>query len=201
VTVAEFEPPPRAAESGALAVYFDRRAGQATVTGGLGAALLFALAAGVSEIWILTLGIPVGLLVAFHHLAMLRGVPQLVISDRGLYVDGIGLVAWEGVAEVQMVQRSVRTLANTSLYMLFEGPIRHAIVAPAFAGGLRRLQIMVWDAPDPDLLVLKLAGLDVDAEALMDAMEHYWTQARRRKTGRGTGPGPKAPPTNPRDGR
>ncbi|NWG46336.1 MAG: hypothetical protein HXY25_07280 [Alphaproteobacteria bacterium] len=164
------EPAPRAAPASRTSFAFDRKEGETLVMGGTALAIIAAF------IFLLTGHVAVAVfgvasaLVALHYRPMIdQKKPQVATFEDGLFVDGLGLLPWQDIAQARVVHSWLRAIRMTECRIETRRPVRD-VVRPQTNGLFRMLQTRIWTQPAPDRLTLKLTAVKGAADGLEDAL-------------------------------
>lgn len=164
---------PQAAAGGTntLSAYYDFAAGAPLAYGGIVLAVVLAIAAkgtGSAALWLAAIA---ALLVALHNWPLARQLATaLSVSDYGFFLDGLGLVGWNGIKAAHVEERKLGKTKLPELVLEVDEAALKSIMTAAPAGALRRLQYRPWRVAKGHLLRVDLGPLSVDPQALLAAI-------------------------------
>lgn len=167
-------PPAPPASRAPFATGYEQRSGEMMVYGGLLVGL-FALSVAVPRgsfpILILSL---VAFAVAYYHWPMVqKGRAQIAATDKGLMLAGLGVVAWDAIRDIRIMDRAVRTIRNAELQIALSRPLPHALSDADAPGLAQQMMYRVWRVRSPELVVVKLEPLRASPEAIEAAIRPY----------------------------
>lgn len=163
----------------AFATGYERQAGEALVFGGVGVALIGVLAAVVRGDPGLLVISAAGLMSTWYFYPLVeRGRPVLGGNDEGLFIDGIGFIAWDAVAGLKRLDRAVRSIRTVTLTIELNRPLAEAIVRPASAPIWRQFMTRIWKER-ANAVELQLHTLRMSPDQIIGRLSAFLPQARR----------------------
>ncbi|MGF1454220.1 MAG: hypothetical protein ACFB6R_02450 [Alphaproteobacteria bacterium] len=112
--------------------------------------------------------------VSAYHLPMARNDhPQLVISARGITIDGLGHMDWEEIQNVDLWEpagldhSAFGTETLSELIVETASNIEFTIDPQQDMSLIRTFQVMVWRLEELNIVRVRLGPLDVDPDALV----------------------------------
>jgi hypothetical protein len=155
----------------ALSAYYKFEAGAPLAYGGLAVAVVLAIAAkgaGSAALWVAAAA---ALLIALHNWPLVRQLSTAMsVSDYGVFLDGLGLVGWNGINAARVEERKLGKTTLPELVLDVDAEALKTVMARTPAGGFRRLQYRPWRVAGGHLLRVDLQPLGVDPQALLAAI-------------------------------
>ena len=143
--------------------------GGATVFGGvclLGGLLL------VNPILVL-LALAAFALALFNYPHLRENEPLLVVSPRGLKLDGLGLIRWSSVISCGLDDEVAPGKRSTRLRCKLLDTMPNSLRSEDEDGMIRRIQVRVWKFEPPDFLIIELGPMKEDPQDVFQAILHY----------------------------
>lgn len=157
--------------------YFDTSEGDKLVTGGRAIAIILAIIVFFTGYFMIAALILLALAVSLHYGPMAnRKRPQLVLTDQGLVVDGLGRLPWRDVRDMERTDFHTRTIQLTELVLTTGRPLDEAVEPMRSMSFLRRLQTMIWAKRGDNQLRLKLNSLKGKPEEIEAALRAHLRQ-------------------------
>jgi len=112
------------------AVGYGLELGQVRVygVGAIGVGLLFA-AFSMGSLIALVLGLAAICIAVYFFPLIETGRPRIGANQYGIFVEGLGLLAWSGIREVKLVSIAVRTLMTHELQIHLSQPLERVLIA------------------------------------------------------------------------
>lgn len=160
---------------GPAAISYLRGTGETMIYGGCFIAALTTLVAVQSSTPLLLIVAAAAALTALYHRPMLGKQPALAFDTRGLFVQGIGVIEWHWVENINRADKPVRTLPNPYLIITLKAgwdaaPFPHA--PSMLARWMRPAGRLKGNA-----VSIPLEGLKAEADPLTAAIEQHWRAA------------------------
>ncbi len=124
----------------------------------------------------------------YHLPALHNDRPQVIVADRGLYLDGLGLIPWEEIEEIDYYDPSLDeddderdedvALLPPEIVVLTSHSLEVVIDPQSDLTLSRTFQIMAWRLEELDLIRLRLGILNVDPDFLITDMRLRLRKAR-----------------------
>ena len=145
----------------------------------LGAALLFAAVAKESFVLLLLSLVVVGFV--FHNYPLLEtGKIRLAANQDGLFIDGLGLLAWKAIDDIDIVDVVVRANAYKELEISLSRPLALSLLEDGRnAPLLRRLMRKPYYLRRRNVRV-PLEVFDQPAEEIFGSLKRKWNYNRGR---------------------
>ena len=90
----------------------------------------------------------------------------LAVSPAGIAIDRLGVVPWNAIADVNIVDRYVRMIRNADLHISLRRPLATAIENAPRVSLFQRYMFRCWSAASPQEVVVRLSTLDTPPEAV-----------------------------------
>lgn len=119
--------------------------------------------------------LPIGV-TSYHLPAMQNTKPQLIVSDSGIFVDGLGEIPWSEVTDAELVRPGSENSSDAELVISTSEALEYIIHPQLDLTLLRTFQIMIWRLEEVDVIRLHLGALNVDPAVLFE-------DVRRRRRG------------------
>lgn len=113
---------------------------------------------------------------AYHLPAMQNINPQLIVSDEGIFVDGLGVIPWNAISEVELFNADPEETEDSELILKTSEALEYILQPQTDLTLMRTFQIMIWRLEDIDVIRLQLSPLNVDPGVLFQ-------DVRRRRRG------------------
>ncbi|MEP0707005.1 hypothetical protein [Parvibaculum sp.] len=166
--------PGQAAGPDFLTAQYSKEKGESIVYSGVlaaGALVLF----GVPRAPVLAiLAALAALAVAMYHWPYVtRERKALSVTPAGIYLDRLGLLPWNAISDVQIVNRYVRMIRNAELRISLRRPLETAVENAPVTGIVRRYMYRCWTKLSPQEIAVKLSTLDAKPEAVEAAVRQH----------------------------
>jgi hypothetical protein len=144
-----------------LSAQYEKQKGEGIVYGGLIIAFGIVLFGVVRAPLISLVAAAFSAGVAVYHWPFVRkNRKALAISPAGITLDRVGLLPWNAIADVTIVERYIRMIRNADLHITLRRPLDAAVENPPNADILRRYMYRCWKAPSSMEVIVKLSTLD-----------------------------------------
>ena len=155
----------------ALAVRFDPKGGEMAVYGGaLVSAFMLSLAVAWWHIGML-IGSLLCLGIVLYYLPKVLKRPALVITEHGLFVDGLGVLPWVVVAHAEMVDKAIRSIRNAEIHLTLTGPLDNVLEPLAQKSIWRNYMYKIWSQPNPGSITFKMEPLWASPDEIFSAIK------------------------------
>ncbi len=149
-----------------LRIFFERSVGRPIVYGAGALALLLILYGFFRQDAVLMLSSLMPMAFSAFHLPALRNdQPQIEVHDEGLYLDGLGLIPWAEITDIELEDPETTT-AGHEIVIATRESLEMCIVPQRDLTLMRTFQIMVWRLEELSVLRIRLRNLNVDADYL-----------------------------------
>lgn len=109
--------------------------------------------------------------VAAYHLPFVsKNRNAIGVTPAGIALDRLGVLPWNAIADVSVLDRYVRMIRNADLHIMLRRPIATAVENGPQVNLLHRLTYRCWEAPSPQEIVVRLSTLDKSPEAIEKAI-------------------------------
>lgn len=155
----------------ALAVRFDPKSGEMAVYGG---ALVSAFLLSLAVAWwdpAMLIGALICLGGVLYFLPKVMKRPALVITEHGLFVDGLGVLPWAVISEAEMVDKAIRSIRNAEIYLTLSGPLATVLEPLAKKTVWRQFMFRVWHEQKPGTLMFKMEPLWASPDEIFAAIK------------------------------
>lgn len=98
--------------------------------------------------------------------------PALKLSDQGVEIDGLGLVKWKDVSNVESGVVQVKALKLPAIDLTFTGPLQEVFTASP-ATRLRPWEIRVFKLRKDGKMRLDLSKMEDDPDEILGAFRHF----------------------------
>ncbi len=164
-----------------LRIFFNPDSGRAVVYGAGAIAFFMILYGFINTDAFLMLTSLVPMAVSAYHLpAMHNEKPQIEVFDQGLYLDGLGVIPWEAVVDIEILDPESGETTIPELIVETRDSIEAVIDPQRGLTLMRTFQIMVWRLEELNLLRVKLHQLNVDPDFLGADIRRRLRQSRTR---------------------
>lgn len=146
----------------------------------VGAALLFASIVTVNAVLALLSTFAAGF--AYHNYPLLEtGTTRLGANQHGLFIEGLGLLAWRSIASIHPVEVFVRGSEYTEAEISVSGPLQVAIIEKAPDAGFRRrlMRKPFYLGPGSNIRI-PLNILDRAPDEVMNTITRTWLYYKNR---------------------
>ena len=135
---------------------------------------LLAWAFSRSNPFVFTLG-SAALCFAYHNFPLLEtGRPRLGAGQYGLFLEGLGVIAWRSIDSVDIVPTSSRGAVDMNLVISLNKPLEQALIADwRVRPFYRTLMRLPWTS-ESNRIIIKLAILDRPADEIHHNFSRLW---------------------------
>lgn len=109
----------------------------------------------------------------YHWPFVARDRRALVVSPAGLRLDRLGLLPWNAISDVEIVDHYLRSLRNAELRITLRRPLNTAVEDAPAVGLFRRYMYRCWKATGPQQISVGLSTLDRKPEAIEAAVRQH----------------------------
>ncbi|MBA5776328.1 hypothetical protein H2509_04220 [Stappia sp. F7233] len=160
-----------------FAIGYRKGAGEALVYGALVAGLLCVVAAVLHGSGLILLGVlPAGFCAYRFYPMVETRTPQLGANAEGLFVEGIGFIYWQSIAQVDLFQTSVRNIRLAALRVTLNGSLEDSLAKRLERPSVRMLMTRSWKVrrwPGGDGLEVELHPLDGDPHEILERVRDF----------------------------
>jgi hypothetical protein len=112
---------------------------------------------------------------AYYFFPFTESRPRLGANQYGLFIDGLGLIAWRAIGEVNLVTYSVRTLEMEELHIKLKQPLGRALLTdwrrlPVW----RLLMRLPWKMGYDNIIRINLQPFTPPADEIHRVMLRMW---------------------------
>ena len=152
---------------------YQRQSGEGLVFGGVGVALIGVLAALTRAEPAFLVITAAGLIASGYFYPLVeRHRPVLAGDDRGLYIDGLGVIDWSAISGIDRTDRAVRSILTTTLSIRLNRPSQEAVIYPAAGAWWRQLTTRIWKVRG-DRIDLQVHTLTMKPDQLMEKVTGF----------------------------
>ena len=117
--------------------------------------------------------IPIAVSVALFHLPMLnKKRPPILAEERGLFLDGVGLIPWSAIRATSYKDRILRSIRYGQITIALTGPVDVVLSRRDDQPFWRRFQTKLWSTKNRDLIV-DLRSIEGDHHAVYETLERF----------------------------
>ncbi|ABS62407.1 hypothetical protein Plav_0784 [Parvibaculum lavamentivorans DS-1] len=109
----------------------------------------------------------------YHWPYVARDRRALVVSPAGVTLDRLGLLPWNAISDVEIVDRYVRMIRNAELRISLRRPLNTAVDNAASVGIVRRYMYRCWKSIGPQEIAVRLSTLDAKPEIIEAAVRQH----------------------------
>jgi hypothetical protein len=110
---------------------------------------------------------------AYHWPFVRKNGKALAVSPAGINLDRLGLLPWNAIADVKIVDTYVRMIRNAELHITLRRPLDTAVENAPRTGLLERYMYRCWSKVSPQEISVKLSTLDAKPEAVEAAVRPH----------------------------
>jgi hypothetical protein len=135
------------------------------------------LAAGVinASPWLLMLAVLPVSAVYYNFPLIETGRPRLGAGQYGLFVEGLGLVQWRAIDQIEMVPTDMRGITSHELHVSLKMPIGDALILDwRDRPLLRKAMRMPWSMKSPMIIRIALDVLDRPNTEIHETFLRMW---------------------------
>ena len=157
-----------------LTVQYARQKGESIVYSGVliaGALVLFGMPRAPILALIAAL-VSVGVAI-YHWPYVAKDRKAFTVTPAGINIDRLGLLPWNAIAGVEIVDRYVRMIRNAELRIALKRPFDTAVENAPQVGPLRRHMYRCWGMVSPQEISVKLSTLDTPPETVEAAIRPH----------------------------
>lgn len=142
--------------------------------------LLIACGAGIDNIALVAIGLA-ALGFAYHNVPLLEtGRPRIGAGQYGVFIEGLGIIAWRGIEEISVHNVPVRGLDGHDLHIALADPLEKALIADWRARPWwRYLMRLPYTMPNPGMVRIPLDVMDKPADEIARAFQRMMGFYRR----------------------
>jgi hypothetical protein len=112
---------------------------------------------------------------AYYFFPFTEGRPRIGANQYGLFVDGLGLIAWRAIGDISLVTYSVRTLEMDELHIRLQLPMNAALLVdwrrlPVW----RLLMRLPWKMGYDEIVRINLQPFTPPADEITRTMQRMW---------------------------
>ncbi|MFT4079230.1 hypothetical protein [Rhodomicrobium lacus] len=112
---------------------------------------------------------------AYYFFPFTEKRPRLGANQYGLFIDGLGLIAWRSIGEVTLVSFSVRTLDMEELHVKLREPLGRALIADWRRLPIWRLLMRLpWKMGHDGIIRINLQPFEPSGDEIAKTMERMW---------------------------
>lgn len=116
---------------------------------------------------------------AYYYFPFTEKRPRLGANQYGLFIDGLGLIAWRSIAEVSLVTYSIRTIDIEELQIKLRQPLGSALLVDWRRLAIWRLLMRLpWTMGHDNIIRVKLQPFAPPGEEIKAAIERMWRYYR-----------------------
>lgn len=134
----------------------------------VGTAILFALG-------LMTLGF------AYYNYPLLEtGRPRIGAGQYGIFVEGLGIIAWRAVGDIALVPTFSRGVQHSEMLITLDEPLERSLIADWRRRPVpRNLMRLPWSMAEDDVIKIPLDVMDHPANEIFVAFKRMMTFYRR----------------------
>ena len=148
--------------------------GEGPVYGGLVAAVLTGFLAaywGEPRLYVLTV---LALILSFYFFPLVEiRRPQLGANDDGLFIAGIGFIAWAEIAHLELFNSAVRQIRLSTLIVTLHRPLEEAVAKPESTAWYRALMTRAYTRKGDKCLKVPLHPMKGTPEEIFGRLQAY----------------------------
>ncbi|MEI2386544.1 hypothetical protein [Breoghania sp. JC706] len=148
--------------------------GEGPVYGGLAGAVLAGFLAaywGDPRLYVLT---ALGLILSFYFFPLVElRRPQLGANDDGLFISGIGFIAWAEISHLELFNTAVRQIQLSTLIVTLHRPLEDAVAKPEKTAWYRALMARPYRRKGDTRIDIPLHPLKGTPEEILGRLQAY----------------------------
>ncbi|PTW62181.1 hypothetical protein C8N35_101218 [Breoghania corrubedonensis] len=148
--------------------------GEGPVYGGLAGAVLTGFLAaywGDPRLYVLTI---LALILSFYFFPLVElRRPQLGANDDGLFIAGIGFIAWAEIAHLELFNTAVRQILLSTLIVTLHRPLEEAVAKPEKAVWYRNLMTRAYRRKSKTRIEVPLHPMKGRPEDILGRLRAY----------------------------
>ena len=109
----------------------------------------------------------------YHWPYVAKDRMAFAVTPAGINIDRLGLLPWNAIADVEIVDRYVRMIRNAELRIALKRPFDTAVENAPNVGPVRRLMYRCWSIASPQEISVKLSTLDTLPETVEAAIRPH----------------------------
>lgn len=112
--------------------------------------------------------------VAIYHWPFVwKNRNALAVTPAGIELDRLGLLPWNAISDVKIVERYVRMIRNADLHITLRRPLDTAVEKAPRVGLLERYMYRCWRSVSPQEISVRLSTLTAKPEAVEAAVRQH----------------------------
>ena len=112
--------------------------------------------------------------VALYHWPFVwKNRNALTVTPAGINLDRLGLLPWNAIADVKIVDRYVRMIRNADLHVTLKRPLDTAVENAPQTGFFERYMYRCWRQTSPQEVTVRLSTLTAKPEAVEAAVRQH----------------------------
>lgn len=116
---------------------------------------------------------------AYYFFPFTEARPRLGANQYGLFVDGLGLIAWQAIDEISLVTYSIRTLDMEELHVKLRQPLGKALLADWRRLAIWRLLMRLpWTMGYDNIIRIDLQPFAPPPDEVVSTMQRMWRYYR-----------------------
>lgn len=116
---------------------------------------------------------------AYYFFPFTEKRPRLGANQYGLFIDGLGLIAWRSILDLSLVTYSIRTLEISELQIKLRQPLGSALLVDWRQLPLWRLMMRLpWTMGHDNIIRVKLQPFSPPPEEIHRSIERMWRYYR-----------------------
>jgi len=115
-------------------------------------------------------------LVAFYFYPLIeRDRARLGANQYGIFVDGLGIIAWRAISDIKLYTFAFRTIEQTEIQIALNRPLPRALVADWRRHSyLRLLMMLPWRMNERNVVRVTLEPFAAPPETIEDNLLRQW---------------------------
>lgn len=116
---------------------------------------------------------------AYYYFPFTEKRPRLGANQYGLFIDGLGLIAWRSIAEMDIVTSTIRTIDIEELQIKLREPLGNALLVDWRRLPIWRLLMRLpWTMGHDTIIRVKLQPFAPPGQEILDTMQRMWRYYR-----------------------
>ena len=125
--------------------------------------------------WLLLLAVPPAAAVYYKFPLIETGRPRLGAGQYGLFVEGLGLIQWRAIDQIEMVPTDMRGIPSHELHVSLKIPVGDALILdwrnrPLLRKGMR----LPWSMKSKNVIRIALGVLDRPKGEIHETFLRMW---------------------------